>query len=92
MAAISGRSVPEVTPGTGMSESRRQASSRPRVADWASASAASLLPTCPEGVVLGSLALGSGSSVGGMSALPAGQPGSGMRGHSIASAPALASR
>ena len=55
MAAISGRGRPEVTPGTGVSESRRRASSRPHVADRASASAASLLPPCSEGPACGSL-------------------------------------
>ena len=43
MAAISGRSRPEVTPETGVSGARRRASLRPRAADWASASAASRL-------------------------------------------------
>ena len=66
MAAISGRSAPVVTPGTGVSESSSAASSLPRAADAASSSAA------PE-------------------VSPSGQPGNGMRGHSILRAPALAS-
>ena len=65
-AAISGRSAPSVTPGTGVSESNNWASSRPRPADAANSSAA---PPPPSG-----------------------QPGTGMRGHSIRSAPAFASR
>ena len=41
MVAISGRKVPVVTPGTGVSGSSRAASSRPRAAERARVSAAS---------------------------------------------------
>ena len=64
MATISGRSGASVTPGTGLSGSSKAARSRPRAADFASASAAP-------------------------STSPSGQPESGMRGHSILSAPGV---
>ena len=67
MAASSGRSVPAVTPATGISGSSSAANSRPRAVEARISSAAS-------------------------GASPSGQPGSGMRGHSIRNAPALASR
>ena len=66
-AAISGGRTPSVIPGTGVSESSKAASSRPRAADAVRSFAAP-------------------------ASSPSGQPGSGIRGHPIRKAPALASR